>query len=338
MLKQFLASWSRHRRGPGRNTLLSHRRALCLERLEPRLNLSTFLVTDSADTTGAANDVTLPYAMTQANSLGGTNVIDFSSAVTEIDLSAALPAITNNLTIAGPGPSGLTIKRLSTAPAFGIFTNDNTTALIAGVTLTGGSQSSGGAIYNLGTLTLNSDTLENNSAQYGGAIYNNNGTLTVVNSTLSADSALEHGGAIYNSGGALAVENSTISGNTSNEYGGGIFSAGYGPGSTVTVVDSSVSDNSSAANGYGGFGGGIYSENETLTLADCNVNGNASNESGGGIESIDDTLTLVGCNINGNTANYDDGGGIENRRHVRGEERHGRRKHESRLRRRDQLG
>ena len=54
----------------------------------------------------------------------------------------------------------------------------------------------GGGIYNIGTLTVMNSTFSGNSAGGGGGIFNA-GTLTVTNSTFSGDSG-SYGGAIYN--------------------------------------------------------------------------------------------------------------------------------------------
>jgi predicted outer membrane repeat protein len=76
-------------------------------------------------------------------------------------------------------------------------------------------------------MTLKASTLNNNSAFSGGAILNN-GTLTLSQCTLAAntgDGADGQGGAIYAGAHTLAVTQSTISGNTASE-GGGIYNAG----------------------------------------------------------------------------------------------------------------
>src|SRR5690606_23826626 len=51
----------------------------------------------------------------------------------------------------------------------------------------------GGGIYNLGALTMINSTLSSNTADYGGGIYNE-GSLTIYNSTFSKNSASNYGG------------------------------------------------------------------------------------------------------------------------------------------------
>ena len=50
-------------------------------------------------------------------------------------------------------------------------------------------------------------------ASFGGAIANEAGTLTLVNSVISGNTALGGGGAIYNSAGSVDIADSTLSGN-----------------------------------------------------------------------------------------------------------------------------
>ena len=122
---------------------------------------------------------------------------------------------------------------------------------ITGSTLSGNSTTGdggGGGISNWGTLTVSNSTLSANSAYQGGGMYNL-GTLTVSNSTLSGNSAYQ-GGGIYNEG-TLTVSNSTLSGNSApNGGGGGIYNTGYfGGAGALTVTSSTLSGNSANTGG-----------------------------------------------------------------------------------------
>ena len=82
----------------------------------------------------------------------------------------------------------------------------------------------GGGILNAdtATLTIINSTLSGNTAGLGGGVFNS-GTLIIINSTCSSNMASE-GGGIYNSGsGMLTITNSTFSGNAASETGGGCF-------------------------------------------------------------------------------------------------------------------
>ncbi len=154
----------------------------------------------------------------------------------------------------GPGVSdadGLTIDgggdiTISGANSYQVFIVSSGALLtVENLTIANGyctvpSCSGGGGIQNAGTVTVLDTTFSGNTAYdtNGAAIYNT-GTLTVENSTFSGNqitSGPYGGGAIF-SGGSLSVTNSTFSGNTAAS-GGGITNSG-----TLTVTNSTFSDN-----------------------------------------------------------------------------------------------
>ncbi len=105
-------------------------------------------------------------------------------------------------------------------------------------------------------------------------------------------------GFIWNEG-TLTLVNSTISGNTGSTFGGGIFNTGNGK---LTLVNSTVFGNSSKT------GGGIFNTS-TLTLINSTISGNIASGAGGGIYDFAiQTTTITFCTIYDNTANH--GGGI----------------------------
>jgi hypothetical protein len=165
----------------------------------------------------------------------------------------------------------------------------------------------GGGVYNQGTLTLSNSTLSANSAYYGGGIYNG-GSLTVSNSTLSGNSSGGLGGGIDNNGGSVTVRNSTLSSNP----GIGI----YNSSGTLTVSNSTLIGNS---------GGGIDNTSGTLSVSNSTLSSNSgigisnfsgtlsvsnstlSSNSGIGIYNFRGTLTLSNSTLSGNSS-----GGIDN--------------------------
>jgi hypothetical protein len=229
-----------------------------------------------------ADQDTAPDTITFAPSVRGT-----------IRLSSALPALTSNVIVNGPGASILTVARSQApgTPGFRIFTVLAGAAVeISGLTISGGvasgATSDGGGIYNSGTLAVTKATLSGNSAAYGGRIWNNvDGTLTVSDSTFSRNSAFS-GGGIENVG-ALTVSDSTFSGNLASGF-GEATGGGIDNGGTLTVTDSTISGNSAA------FGGGgiyiypyIYPGTLTVTASILanNSGGNLGMEGGGTVVS-----------------------------------------------------
>jgi hypothetical protein len=94
-----------------------------------------------------------------------------------------------------------------------------------------GGDESGGGIYNGGDLTLLRVTVSNNRATFAGGLYNDRGaTVTIINSTVSGNTALDpgicdggFGGGIFNAGGVVNLLNTTITDNDGQCQGGGIW-------------------------------------------------------------------------------------------------------------------
>jgi hypothetical protein len=143
----------------------------------------------------------------------------------------------------------------------------------------------GGGMYNAGTLTINNSTISANQVigelAFGGGIFSS-GKLTINNSTLSGNSATAQqvgfGGGIA---GGVTINNTTISGNTVEgltAHGGGIFG-------TATVNNSTISGNSASASYGQAYGGGI--SGGTATINNSTINGNSAKgrqgSHGGGI-------------------------------------------------------
>jgi len=175
----------------------------------------------------------------------------------------------------------------------------------------------GAGIDNTGNLAVTDSTIANDSVVVqgggeqgvsgGGGIANtNSGIATIVDSTISGDSAqtaglpLAYGGGIFNNGGYMTLSDSTISGDSANAspFGGALSTprdasmdaAGGGilaDNGNLTVKDSTISDNSVTApvqkfvysnnTYYLGFayGGGIGNRGDTdLTIANSIISGN----------------------------------------------------------------
>ncbi len=130
----------------------------------------------------------------------------------------------------------------------------------------------GGGIYvdQDSTATLTDVTLSGNRALDGGAIWvASDATAVLSNSTASGNSALLRGGGMLTVGNTTVVQ-SLISDNAANAdfgYGGGI----YVSGGLAVLVESTVANNSAIK------GGGIATYNGPLRLISTTVSGNLGN-------------------------------------------------------------
>jgi hypothetical protein len=151
------------------------------------------------------------------------------------------------------------------------------------LTITGGSGSSGGGIFNTSALTLVDAELTANTAS---------------GNTGSTDG----GGAIW-SNNALTLRNTHVHGNTSMQFGGGIYIDG---GPLILEEDSRIEENTAMANG-----GGIYGYADITLQGGSRISGNHAGLVGGGVALESGTLTLrSGSQMTGNEATY--GGALDN--------------------------
>ena len=224
--------------------------------------------------------------------------------------------ITKNLTLDGPGASGLSVSGDSVSELFDVY--PGVVASISGLTIEDGSASLGGGVDNSGNLTITNSTLSGNSATSGngGGIWSGSGTLAIMGSTLSNNSATSgNGGGIY-SGGTTTITNSTLSGNSANNGGGSISNFGGGGGiystSSLGITGSTVSNNTASVDNVGYFyndGGGIFTDGGVATITDTTVSANSvststvagSVSSGGGIYSVNGSLSVTASTVTDNT-------------------------------------
>ncbi len=293
---------------------------------------SAFTVTN-LDDSGMGS---LRQAIINANG-GPPVVIDFAPGLSGlINLTSGPLAITNSMTIEGPGAGMLEVdgdtNQILTVAA-------SSTVSISGLRFGGGAaMSEGGAVANAGTLTVSNATFDHNAAGgagssslgEGGAIYND-GTLVVNDSTFSDNSAggagsgadgtgLGAGGAIFSDNSrSLTVTGSTFTGNIAGGDGGGGIDSGEGSGGalstgtggSLTLSDSTITQNTAGgASGGGGFsgvghGGGVaVGNNVTATLKSDTIDGNslgsATGSAGAGIDNSNGNVSIVGTIVSGN--------------------------------------
>jgi len=187
----------------------------------------------------------LRQALLDANSLAGNHIINFAGGVTgTISLATALPSLSANIDLEGPGANILTVTALAPNQLQIFDVAAGATDTIAGLTITGGSaailnsngsfilNSNGGGILNNGTLTVNYCTIAGNSAHMGGGIANT-GTMTLNSCTVSGNTA-------------PAIPEPTILMPTYVNPGSG---AGIDNEGTMTIVNCTIADNTSVGGG-----------------------------------------------------------------------------------------
>jgi hypothetical protein len=251
------------------------------------------LVGDAGSGSGTSGDIR--YCINQADNpanAGSTITFDTTALGSNaITLTKGQLVIAANMTITGPGASKLTLNGNHANRVFDIA---STTAqvTISGLTISGGSAAYGGGIVNQGSLTVSDSMLSANSARIeGGGICNIGGKLTVNGSSLSGNTATSGGGGLYNNG-SLTLSSSTLPGNSAFQ-GGGVFNAGIG---TLAVNTSTLDDNSAQ------FGAG-FSNRGTLTVSDSVLSGNSAAQYTGGIDN-GGSLTVTNSTVAGNSAAY----------------------------------
>jgi hypothetical protein len=261
-----------------------------LEALEDRAVPSTYHVNSLLDTgTGTGLSGDLRNCITQSDAHSGQDTIEFA-VHGQITLNSALPALSDNTTIQGPGAASLTVSGNHANRVF--FVNAGVTVSISGLTIADGSTlgvprgTAGAGLFNQGTLTVSGSIFARNTAPFvgggignegtatvsacsiccctadtGGGIYNL-GTLTVSASTLCCNQA-RVGGGLFNyqpltSMNSLTVSNSTIAWSSSSYSGGGLFIESLSSSAPVTLTNVTISANWANTGDQGANGGGLF--------------------------------------------------------------------------------
>lgn len=163
----------------------------------------------------------------------------------------------------------------------------------------------GGGLYNSnGRLTVADSTLSGNKASvYGGALLNF-GEAKLTRTALTENKAYAGGALANDDGGTLKLVDSTLTANSADEFGGGLVNGQrfYGErGGTAVVAGSTFSDNRA---GYGG--GAILNWDGRLTLSNSTLSHNAAGSVGGAIYNSSfrerGLLTIRHSTVTGNRA------------------------------------
>ena len=142
--------------------------------------------------------------------------------------------------------SGITVYNGSTADGAGILVDASSDLTLTDVAVFDNHASStGGGVRVSGVLTTDGVTFESNSSDVGGGIYvNNSGDATLINTTLSDNTAASNGGAIYTMN-TVTITNSTIAHNNASGT-GGIHRQGSGSAALKNTI---LANNGTNANG-----------------------------------------------------------------------------------------
>jgi fibronectin-binding autotransporter adhesin len=233
---------------------------------------ATQTVTNCNDSGGGS----LREAVLSASS-GETINFALTPSCSTVDLTSGEIAIDTSMTIEGPGSNFLAMSGGNVSRVFDI---EGGTVAISGLTIEDG------------------NGVGANDDGYGGAI-ENEGNLSIINSTLADNSTTGNGGAIYSKVGALAIIGSALVGNSADSGDGGAidnFAA------VMTITKSTLSGNSASS------AGAISNENKTIVVSST-LSGNSSND--GGAIASSNKMTITNSTLANNVAKSD-GAGMEN--------------------------
>lgn len=211
---------------------------------------------------GIDNDnstATLTNVIIQSNYTGG-GVYNNGNSITRLKISKS--QILSNTASSGGGVSSSGTATVATIEDTRIAYNK----AIGSTGLAG----SGGGVFNNGTMTLNRTALDHNQAYSGGGVRHFGGNLSVVNSTVSANSASNNGGGVYNDA-ALVFDFATVAYNGAGggDTGDNIFNDEAQISFHSTIVANPLHD----SNCYNS-GGSLNSAGNNLDSVDlCNLHG-----------------------------------------------------------------
>jgi CSLREA domain-containing protein len=278
------------------------------ERGEP-----TYVINSTADTTdGACNAANCTLREALQSQPAGIVFIQFAlplfSTPQTINLLTALPNLSADIRLRGPGAKLLTVQRgLIGTGEFSVFTISpgDGNVVMCGLTIRQGfTPQDGGGIYSQRFLYLFDVHVTSNGAQRGGGVALIGASGDFSGSSFSGNIGSDRGGAIYIEplDSSFAMNNSTVSGNRSNNAGGGIAIGGNSTGNSVVVSNCTIANNMvDAANTGAGIFDGTTSSRPTRLQSNLFANNMPLNLSGNAIA----TVISEGFNLSS-----DDGSGL----------------------------
>jgi len=216
-----------------------------------------------------------------------------------------LATVTLDGSLEGTTLEGFTITHTNGQSGRGIYIFDGNLSIencnITDNTVSSAYDNGCGILNDNSIVTIIESTISGNTAKYGGGIYNN-GTLNIITSTITNNSADSWGGGICNTcNDSLNIIASTISSNTAT-IGGGISNEG-----SITITESTISNNSGLiGGGIYNYHGGSFCNEGSITITGSTISGNSAGW-GGGIENDGNLKINIGSAVSDNI-----GGGINN--------------------------
>jgi CSLREA domain-containing protein len=186
----------------------------------------TLSLTGTGENAAATGDLDITDDLILAGDSAKTTFIDGAAADRVFDILGSAVTI-----------SGITIQNGSASDGGGIRLNASSSLTLHDAAVSDNhATNTGGGILVSGLLTLNRVTIEGNSGDVGGGIYVNNGaSASLINDTLSGNSAVTNGGAIFTKN-TVDITNSTIAGNDALAGAGGIHFLGVGNASLKNTI------------------------------------------------------------------------------------------------------
>lgn len=215
--------------------------------------------------------------------------------------------IAKSLTLQGAGSDVTFIDGDNLGSVASIFTESTPINVnLSGITFQHGLAGTGGGIYhsdNNGTLSISNSTIFSNTAQTGGGGIFNQGYLKLTNVSVdhNINSGTQRGGGILSLGFSDLI-NVTVANNQAQGGGGGIGNQGV-----MTLTNSFIGGANRAGQGGGAYN---YGAGARLTLNDTTVIGNqATAGQGGGLYNEGGQIIAAGATIIGNQS-IGSGGGL----------------------------
>jgi hypothetical protein len=272
---------------------------------------TTIMVTNTND----SGPGSLRQALADAND-GDTIQFDPALNGQTITLTSGELVVADSITISGPGPGLLAVSRDSQSSNFRILhIQPNQTVAVSGLTISYGNlinESGAGIFIDQSTVTISNCVISGNatdsppSIQAGGGGICNNGVLSLINSTVTANSvtgSFAYGGGGILNNGSLTINQCSITNNVGQRYGGGIAGSALIQNSTISgnftgsydhfdgdgaglsgegfiIQNSTISGNSAIGGSFGGYGGAIYGGG---IITNCTISGNTTNHQADGI-------------------------------------------------------